>query len=90
MRRQKSVKLEDKTIAMVGLRQVEAEQVKHADDEVKLARNAQIEEKIRHEILRELARRRHLGRSESDVVIDERDREEGESHPRSIQLTPTW
>ena len=45
MRRQKSVKLSDKVIAMVSFGQVIAEQAENTDDQVEQARDAQVQQK---------------------------------------------
>ena len=38
-------------VAIVGLREVKPEQIQHPDDEVKQARNAQIEQEVRYQVL---------------------------------------
>jgi hypothetical protein len=55
----------------VRLRQLEAEQMQHADDEVEEPRHPQIEHEIGDQVLKQVVRRRNFRRRQRDVVVEE-------------------
>src|SRR5207247_2587068 len=58
-------------VAVVRLRQVEAEEMEQADDHVELSGDAEIEEERREHVLSKGSGADDLGRSQREVVVDE-------------------
>src|SRR3546814_10838233 len=69
--------------------QVESEEMQHSRDEVEIAGDAQIEQEISHEVLRQRIRVDHRRRADSQVVVDDPVEDEVEAslhHPVDADL----